>query len=471
VTSKLFKSSILMAAAPFFVLSWILFAEAAVTITYVNLGAGGNALLRVPSPLGASPRDHIGIFVMHPSSSFLNSPICTQLADRGYRTLCADNPFSFNAAAYKGYEDHSAIIARGINCLKGIAPPGQASSPCASITGITKIIIIGHSMAGPMMAFYQNIAENGAAVCQKPERLIPCDPTNLSNLPKADGVILLDSHLGDAFSTMTYTDPAVISEAQPGIRNPKLDLFDPRNGFDPNTGAQYSRTFRKAFLAGQSRRHNRLIDEARHLLRDIENGKGHLYIDDMPFVVPGSDGVGRLWLPDTRLLKCTKGNYLLLTNANPVGEGPKKICSVRLPSIRADDALSSSSVTSTSVRAWLGAHSLRTTKDYNQTPDDLTGIIYESSNTSAPTNIEGITKPLLIVAMGAHYFMRPDEIILEHALNTNDKTMVAVEGATHGFSPCTDCAIALGFPANAFGDTVQRLFDYIDTWLSAAGRF
>jgi hypothetical protein len=63
--------------------------------------------------------------------------------------------------------------------------------------------------------------------------------------------------------------------------------------------------------------------------------------------------------------------------------------------------------------------------------------------------------------MGAHYFMRPDEIILEHAKNTNDKTMVAVEGASHGMTPCTACAIALGLTANAFGDTVKRFFDYV----------
>lgn len=444
---------------------------AAVTATYVNLGGGGNALLRVPSPLGASPRDHIGIFAMHPSASFINSPICTELANRGYQTLCADNPFSFNGDAYKGYEDHSAIIARGINCLKGIAPPGQASSPCTLIAGITKIIVIGHSMAGPMMAFYQNIAENGAAACQRPERLISCDPTNLSNLPKADGVILLDSHLGDAVATMTYTDPAVVNDEQPGIRNPHLDMFDPRNGFDTNTGgATYSDKFIKVFLAGQSKRHNQLIDQALHELRDIESGRGHLYPDDMPFVVPGSVGA-RLWQPDTRLLKCTQGDYLLLTEANPAGEGPEKICSVRLPGGRAADALSFSSVTSTSVRAWLGAHSVLTTNDYNQTPDDITGIVYESSNTSTPTNIEGITQPLLIVVMGAHYFMRPDEIILSHANNISDKQMVAVEGATHGFTPCTACATALGLPSNYFGNTVLRLFNFVDGWLTEPGRF
>jgi hypothetical protein len=89
--SKLRLSTV---AAALFGFSCISFAQAAVNTSYINLGAGGNALLRVPSPLGGSPRDQIGIFVMHPSSSFINSPICTELANRGYRTLCADNPFS-----------------------------------------------------------------------------------------------------------------------------------------------------------------------------------------------------------------------------------------------------------------------------------------------------------------------------------------------------------------------------------------
>lgn len=455
---QILRSMSIPLIALLFSLVWTPVSKAAVTITYVNLGGGGTALLRVPSPLGASPRDHIGIFAMHPSASFINSPICTELANRGYRTLCADNPFSFNANAYKGYEDHARFIKAGINYLKGLS-------------GITKVIIVGHSMAGPMMSFYQNIAENGAAACQKPERLIPCDPTNLSSLPIPDGVILLDSHLGDAVATMTYTDPAVVSDEQPGVRNPQVDMFDPRNGFDTNTNsATYSDKFIKAFLAGQSKRHNQLIDEAERILSDIERDVSNLYPDDMPFVVPGVVGA-RLWQPDTRLLKCTQGTYLLLTNANPTGEGPKKICSVRLPSGRAADALSYSSVIGTSVRAWLGAHSVLTTGDYNQTPDDITGIVYESSNTSTPINVEGISKPLLIVVMGAHYFMRPDEIILGRANKTSDKQMVAVDGAVHGFTPCTACATALGLPANYFGDTVKRLFDFVDGWLSKPGRF
>src|SRR5262245_18299512 len=95
--SRIIKSTMMLLAVLFFHLASTSASHADVTITYVNLGAGGTAFLRVPSPPGGGPRDHIGIYVMHPSSSFINSPICTELANRGYRTLCADNPFSFNA--------------------------------------------------------------------------------------------------------------------------------------------------------------------------------------------------------------------------------------------------------------------------------------------------------------------------------------------------------------------------------------
>jgi hypothetical protein len=97
--------------------------------------------------------------------------------------------------------------------------------------------------------------------------------------------------------------------------------------------------------------------------------------------------------------------------------------------------------------------------------DDITGVIYSSSNTSAPSNVEGVTVPLLIVAMTGHYFIVPDEIIYNHAAS-KDKTLVFKEGAVHGLTPCTACATALGLPANYFGDTVGRLFDYIDEWVS-----
>ena len=70
---------------------------------------------------------------------------------------------------------------------------------------------------------------------------------------------------------------------------------------------------------------------------------------------------------------------------------------------------------------------------------------------------------------GSHEYFSA-ETILEHAKSA-DKTLAYVEGATHGFTPCTACAVAKGLPENYYGDTVKTLFNYIDGWLSKPGRF
>ena len=45
------------------------------------------------------------------------------------------------------------------------------------------------SGGGPLMSFYQAVAENGPAYCQKPERLVQCGD-DLRGLPPADAIAL-----------------------------------------------------------------------------------------------------------------------------------------------------------------------------------------------------------------------------------------------------------------------------------------
>ena len=64
------------------------------------------------------------------------------------------------------------------------------------------------------LALAENLAENGGADVQP-----------------ADGVILLDSHVGDAAATLTNLDPAVVDDARPDSRDPDLDMYSESNGF------------------------------------------------------------------------------------------------------------------------------------------------------------------------------------------------------------------------------------------------
>jgi pimeloyl-ACP methyl ester carboxylesterase len=413
-----------------------------VNITYVRLADRGEGLLY--EPVSPDPKANIALVNMHSASSYLNHSSCMNMAERGYRILCGNTRFTNAEEAYKGFEDHAPAINSAINFVKGIA-------------GVTNVVLIGHSMGAPMMAFYQNIAENGASTCQGNQVIMPCDDSKLLELSAADGLILLDPHYGSAVGTLLYMDPAITDEAQPGKRDQSLDMYAAVNGYDAK-GAHYNAEFQKNFLVAQAARHGRLTELAQRQWDEIQKDGGKsLYKDDMPFVVPGDQS--RLFQPDLSLMHHSKKPYVLL---KADGAMPKQILtSVRRPSGRRELALSNGSTLEISLRRWLGNHAIRTTTEYAQTADDLTGIVWDSSATSTPANIKTVTVPFLVMVMTGHYFIQSGELLMERS-GSIDKKMVGVEGASHGITPCDRCGEVEG----QFGDTVKTTYDYIDSWLA-----
>ena len=128
---------------------------------------------------------------------------------------------------------------------------------------------------------------------------------------------------------------------------------------------------------------------------------------------------------------------------------------------------------------WLGAQALRTNGRYTQTADDITGVDYDSSNTSTVYNLKGISVPALFVANGAHYFIRHVEIEYDNAKSL-DKTYAVSDGAVHGSGPCADCArVILNNPnltnaqANAYwtdpagNGPAERTWNFMAEWLTS----
>jgi pimeloyl-ACP methyl ester carboxylesterase len=347
--------------------------------------------------------------------------------------------------------------------------------------GITRVVLFGHSMGGPLMAFYANIAENGSRTCQLPARLIPCNPANLLDpgttrvsLPAIDGIILSDTHPGDAFATFSYVDPAVTDPKTPGVRNPAVDMFAAANGYPgdaqaaaPNyKDATYSPEFINAFFDAQAARNEQINKEAREMYLGVRSRDRKYYPDDMIISVPGAEGAARLLQADLDIWKCTKRPHIFLTRDGRKDMSPGPICSVRPPSASFEDANSVNTVVTMPVKEWLGARALRTNGPFRMTINDVTGIDWDSSNTSTILNMKGVRKPLLMIAHGAHYFLTPDEMIFDAAVSP-DKTFVVTEGAVHGGQGCRACAEMQGLPADYYGDTQARTHDYIDQWLSA----
>lgn len=445
------------------------------------------ARLRRPAT-DALGRAHIGIFVMHPYSGYQNSNLCDGLSRRGFTTLCADSTFNGRPDDYYGYEQHAPAMRAGIDYLRGIAAAG-------GLPAVTRVLIFGHSMGAPMMGFYQNVAENGAGfACQGREKIIPCVDTNLAHLPRADGVMLFDPHLGDSLATFTYVDPALTSTTECVSRVERRDMFAASNGYITHPGAldnnsaSYSEPFKREFFFAQSIRNAAILIEAQALLarRRIETRNPRDMGDDIPFVVAGATGA-RLFQPDTGLMRSTQRPHTLLARD---GTRPMQVVSsVRPPSGNAAAADCANSTIETNVHVWLGSKALRSNPfAYKQAENDLQGVDYESSATSTVTGVSGIgrnptrgqnTTPLLIIANSGHYFLRPAEIIYDKAFS-RDKTVAYSEGAVHGGTACAACTrIILNDPAlgttaaNAYwtdpagNGPLERSLDFMAEWLDA----
>jgi hypothetical protein len=107
------------------------------------------------------------------------------------------------------------------------------------------------------------------------------------------------------------------------------------------------------------------------------------------------------------------------------------------------------------VRSFLSANAIRA-------KDAMDDIDWCSSNNSTPCALRSISVPLLITAMGAHYFVRDNEIHYEVAASA-DKDFIVLEGATHGIRPCTACEKTPG----QYGNSVKNFFDYVAKWINA----
>jgi hypothetical protein len=127
-----------------------------------------------------------------------------------------------------------------------------------------KVVLLGNSGGGSLFAFYLSQAD--APPERRLERAPSGDrvPLRTTDLPMADGLILLAAHLGEGIFLLDRLDPSVVDEASPTIANPSLDMYDPANGYRPmhEGPSRYSREFVAAFRAGQRARCERLDRQA-----------------------------------------------------------------------------------------------------------------------------------------------------------------------------------------------------------------
>jgi len=384
----------------------------------------------------SGPAPHVAVLLIHRTSNFLAHLATTELAARGFMVL-AMNPRSDNNEAAVSFEDNALDIKSGIEFLR--------KQP-----GITKVLLFGHSGGGPATSFYQAVAETGPSYCQGPNKLVECANT-LAGLPKADGLILVDAHPGVSVNGLRSINAAVLDERDPRKIDPALDPFNPANGYDPKN-PHYSEAFKQKYFKAQAARMNRLIDEARRRLAAMKAGSD-VYRDDDVFPIVRGEGA-RLMEIDPSVHHTTKAPQKLIRNDGSVVT--QIVESVR-PVGRGTEAANAAFATGTrllTLRSFLSANAIRA-------KDSMDDIDWCSSNNSTPCAVQHISVPLLVTAMGAHYFVRDNEIHYQMAAS-KDKDFVVIEGATHGIRPCVACEKTPGQYANS----VKNFFDCVAKWIA-----
>jgi len=215
-------------------------------------GAWHNAALHRPE----RGRPTAGIVLMHPAADFMQHYALGPLAAMGYAALGVNARFSDESNAIM--EQAVLDLASGVRFLREL--------------GLERVILVGNSGGGGLMAFYQAEAER-PLVTATPAG----DPPDLTraDLPPGDSLVLLNAHRGRPEVLTHYLDPSVVDERDPVATNPALNMFDPANG------PPYSHEFAERYRAAQVERNRRLTDWARARLETLAAAGFH----DQAFVV------------------------------------------------------------------------------------------------------------------------------------------------------------------------------------------
>ena len=405
---------------------------------YLGLGLA-KALYYTPDQ---GPAPGVAFLITHRTANFLDRLACRELPARGFAALCMNTRYDNNELLVD-WDRIALDVKAGVEFLR--------KQP-----GIKRIVLFGHSGGGPTSSFYQAVAENGTAFCRDPKKIIACRD-DLANLPKADALILADAHPGVPVILLRSLNGSVIDET-PGRFDPALNPYTPANGYIADGSSTYSPEFQARYYAAQSKRMNALIEAALVRRKAIDAGTGP-YPDNDIVVIPhggnpgaGPGGASQLHSLDLKnKLRFTKAERRLLKNDGVISE--QIIVSVSPPEFetKATTNAFDNGTKLLTLRSFLTTQAVRST-------NSLDGIDHCSSNNSTVCAVRSISVPILVMGMGGYLFIRDSEEEYENA-KSSDKELIFVEGATHGFTPCTGCG-----PAGAYSNSVKNMFDYIGTW-------
>jgi hypothetical protein len=198
---------------------------------------------RIYGRLLAPPGATTAAVLIHPTSNFLNHYLLAPLAARGIAVAAFNTRYVGNDTTLL-MEQAIADLGVGVRYLRE--------------RGFRRILLLGNSGGGALVAFYQAQAERGLVQDLPDGRPFPLAP---EETPPADAIALFAAHPGRARTLLAWLDPSVIDEADAQATDPAWDMFSPANG------PPYDPAWLAAYRARQRARRDRIEERVRARLR------------------------------------------------------------------------------------------------------------------------------------------------------------------------------------------------------------
>jgi len=255
--------------------------------------------------------------------------------------------------------------------------------------GYEKVVLVGWSGGGSVMAGYQAEAERRTI-----SETAAGEPTPLADteLLGADGLLLLATHRSRHQLLTGQLDPSITDELRPEDRDAKLNLYD---GDNPNQ-PPYDLDFLETYRAEQVARNRRITAWVKESLARLQReGRAH---EERCFVVHGTMADPR-WVDPTVDPNGRKPNWTYMGDPRTVNDSPAGLGRY------------------TCLRSWLSQWSL----------DDAQVDIVDAG--------PRITVPTLLITAGADDACPPSHTTaIRDALGSSDLETHTIDGANHYFS-------------------------------------
>ena len=222
-------------------------------------GAGGHPCQGLyHRPAGRGPTT--AFIATHYNVDFSEHYLASLMAERGFGFLGWNTRFRGNEAHF--LLDHAlAEIGVGVRWLREQA-------------GVERIVLLGNSGGGSLMAAYQSQAVEPNVAPMTGMRPVPA----IEALPPGDLFAALAAHSGRPEVLTSWLDPSVTDERDPLSAEPMLDPYNRGNG------PPFSAQFQVRYRAAQRARNERITDWALGQLAALAGQRAH----DQLFVVARS---------------------------------------------------------------------------------------------------------------------------------------------------------------------------------------